>query len=317
MTIGGIMANRSTRDGYGDALLELGQDERIVVLDADLSGSTKTAAFANKYPERFFDCGIAEANMMATAAGIATCGKIVFASSFAMFAAGRAFEQIRNSVCYSNLNVKIAATHAGVTVGEDGGSHQCLEDIAVMRAIPNMTVMCPADYNEAKQAIRAAAEHDGPVYIRLGRPSVPDLGEHEFKFGKATIVREGADATVIATGIMVSESIKAAEILARSGVSIRIVDMSTIKPIDAEIIIDSAVKTGAIVTAEEHSIIGGLGSAVSEVLAENCPTIAKRIGTRDVFGRSGKPAELIEKYGLNASSIAAAVEEILAKKHNA
>lgn len=311
------MASIATRDAYGEALAELGAiNENIVVLEADLSKSTKTSDFKKVYPERFFNMGIAEQNMLGTAAGFAAAGKIPFASTFAVFAAGRAYDQIRNSIAYPNLNVKIAATHAGLTVGEDGGSHQMLEDIALMRALPNMTVIVPADGVETKQVIKAAAEHEGPVYIRLGRPKVPVLfgDDYKFEIGKGVVLKDGADVTLIATGIMVSKAVEAAELLAAEGISAAVVNISTIKPLDAELIIAQAQKTGAVVTCEEHTICGGLGSAVAEVLVENCPVPMVRVGVADKFGESGLPDELLEKYGLSAANIAAQAKAVIARK---
>lgn len=307
----------ATREAYGSALAEFGHDERIVVLDADLSKSTKTETFKKKYPERFINMGIAEANMMSTAAGLAATGKVVFASSFAMFAAGRAFEQVRNSIAYPELNVKIGATHAGISVGEDGASHQCIEDISIMRTIPNMVVISPCDAIEARAAVQAAIEHKGPVYLRFGRLSVPVLFDKEtykFELGKGVMLEEGTDVTIIANGLMVPEALEAKKLLAEEGISARVINIHTIKPIDKDIIVKAAKETGAIVTAEEHSIIGGLGSAVAEVLAEECPVPLKRVGIEDVFGRSGKPAQLLEMYGLTAKNIAAKTKEVLNKK---
>ncbi|TYP57811.1 transketolase family protein [Thermosediminibacter litoriperuensis] len=306
------MPKIATREAYGEALAELGEEIKdIVVLDADLSKSTKTSVFAKKFPERFFNMGIAEQNLMGTAAGLATCGKIPFASTFAVFATGRAFEQIRNSICYPNLNVKIAASHAGITVGEDGATHQSIEDIAIMRSLPNMTIINPADAVEAKQAVRAAALHKGPVYLRLGRHPVETIFDEHYKFepGKGVILRDGKDVALIATGIMVAEALKAAEILAKGGINAMVINIHTIKPIDKEIILQAA-ECGAIVTAEEHSIIGGLGSAVAEVLVEEKPVPMKRIGIRDVFGQSGKPEELLKAYGLTAEDIAEAARSL-------
>lgn len=312
------MANLATREAYGKALVELGEkNKNIVVLDADLSKSTKTADFGKAYPERFFNMGIAEGDMMTTAAGLSTCGKIPFASTFAVFATGRAFEQIRNSICYPELNVKIAATHAGLTVGEDGASHQSIEDISIMRTLPNMTVICPCDDVEARAAIIAAAEYDGPVYIRLGRSSVPTLNDeatYKYEIGKAVTLREGRDVTIFATGIMVNEAMKAADILKNEGIDAEVINIHTIKPIDVEVVISSAKKTGAVVTCEEHNVIGGLGSAVCEVLSENCPVIVKRVGVMDTFGESGKPAELLKEYGLTAGNVASAVREVVGIK---
>lgn len=307
----------ATREAYGQELVRLGADNKnVVVLDADLSKSTKTHDFMKNYPDRFINMGIAEGNMMATAAGLAAVGKIPFASTFAVFATGRAFEQIRNSICYPKLNVKIAATHAGVTVGEDGGSHQSIEDIAIMRSLPNMTVFVPADAVETAAAIRAAAEIEGPVYIRLGRSGVPILHGEDFKFtpGEAVTLREGTDVALIATGIMVSAALEAAEALAAEGISAMVVDVHTIKPLDIFAIVEAARTCGAVVTAEEHSIIGGLGSAVAETLAEHHPVPLKRIGMRDSFGESGKPAELLEHFGLTATNIAETAKQLLAKK---
>lgn len=306
----------ATRQSYGDALAQLGEEFPIIVLDADLSKSTKTEVFKKKYPDRFINMGIAEANMMSTAAGLAACGKTVFASSFAMFAAGRAFEQIRNSICYPNLNVKIGATHAGISVGEDGATHQCLEDIGIMRTLPNMTIINPADDTEAKAAVRAACEHKGPVYLRFGRLGVPVIfgDDYKFEIGKGVLLAEGADVTLVATGLLVEMALKAKELLANEGISAEVINIATIKPIDEEIIVKSARKTGAVVTCEEHNIIGGLGSAVAEVLCENCPTPMQRIGTRDVFGRSGKPAELFEVYGLTPAAISEAAKKAIKNK---
>lgn len=307
----------ATRDAYGNTLVELGRENRdIVVLDADLAKSTKTIKFKKSFPERFFDMGIAEQNMIGTAAGLAAAGKIPFCSSFAIFATGRAFEQVRNSVAYSGLNVKIAASHAGITVGEDGGSHQSVEDIALMRALPNMTVFVPADAVEAAGAVRAAASLNGPVYIRLGRPAVPVVHGPDFEFipGKAVVLREGKDAAIIATGIMVSAALEAADLLAKENIEIGVLDIHTIKPLDVKAIVTAARKTGALVTAEEHSIIGGLGSAVAEVVAENHPVPLKRVGLPDIFGESGSPAELLEKYGLTPQNLAVSVREVMARK---
>jgi len=297
----------ATRESYGNALCELGEKYDILVLDADLSKSTKTDTFKKKYPDRFINMGIAEANMMSTAAGLASCGKLVFASSFAMFAAGRAFEQIRNSICYPNLNVKIGASHAGISVGEDGASHQCLEDIGIMRTLPNMIVINPADDTEAKAAVKAAAEHNGPCYLRFGRLAVPVLFDESYKFeiGKGVQLKEGTDVTIVATGLMVGTALDAAELLKSEGISARVINIHTIKPIDREIIAKAALETGALVTCEEHNIIGGLGSAVAEVLCETHPAPLMRVGTEDVFGRSGKPDELFELYGLTAQNIVA------------
>lgn len=309
------MAKKATRESYGAALAEFGADERIVVLDADLSKSTKTEVFLKKYPERFINMGIAEGNMMSVAAGLAAAGKTVFASSFAMFAAGRAFEQIRNSIGYTNLNVKIGATHAGISVGEDGASHQCLEDIALMRSIPNMIVINPADDIEARLAVKAAIDHDGPVYMRFGRLAVEDVNGEDYKFeiGKGVELADGKDVTIVATGLMVEMALKAREILASEGISARVVNIHTIKPIDEEIITKASKETGAIVTAEEHYIMGGLGSAVTEVVCANAPCPVKIVGT-DRFGKSGKPAELFEEYGLTPENIAKNAKEAIALK---
>ena len=304
----------ATREAYGKALAELGKQYDMVVLDADLSKSTKTESFKKQFPERFINTGIAEANMMSTAAGLASCGKVVFASSFAMFAAGRAFEQVRNSIGYPGLNVKIGATHAGISVGEDGASHQCLEDIGLMRTIPNMAIISPADAVEAKAAVEAAIKHYGPVYLRFGRLAVPilfDEATYQFEWGKGVQLEEGKDVTVIANGLMVPEALKAKTMLEEEGISARVVNIHTIKPIDADIIIKAAKETGAIVTAEEHNIIGGLGSAVAEVLVENAPVPMKRVGVEDKFGKSGKPSELLEWYGLTAKQIVTKVKEVL------
>ena len=307
----------ATREAYGQALAEFGEKYDIVVLDADLSKSTKTDTFLKKFPERFFNTGIAEGNMMSTAAGLAACGKTVFASSFAMFAAGRAFEQIRNSICYPNLNVKIGATHAGISVGEDGATHQCLEDIGIMRTIPNMVIINPADKAEAILAVEAAIKHDGPVYLRFGRLAVPEVFDrdtYKFEIGKGVELKEGSDVTIIATGLLVPEALTAAEQLADEGISARVINMATIKPIDKEIIEKAARETGAIVTAEEHNVIGGLGSAVAESLCETEPVPMLRIGTQDVFGQSGKPAELFEVYGLTAENIKNKCKEVIKMK---
>jgi transketolase len=311
------MKKIATRDAYGEALKELGAvNNNVVVLDADLSKSTKTTVFAKAFPERFLNMGIAEQNLVGTAAGLAAAGKIPFASTFAIFATGRAYEQIRNSVAYPKLNVKIAATHAGLTVGEDGASHQMLEDLALMRALPNMTVIVPADAEETRQAIQTAAAMQGPVYIRLGRLGVPVLFDHTYKFavGKAVQVAAGSDATIIATGMMVGVALEAAQSLQAEGIKARVLNMATIKPIDREAIVLAAKETGAVVTAEEHNIIGGLGSAVAEVLVETVPVPMMRIGVQDTFGESGTPNALLQKYGLTAENIAAAVRAVIARK---
>ena len=311
------MSNIATREAYGKALVKLGQvNDKVVVLDADLSKSTKTNDFLKTFPDRFFNMGIAEQNLMGAACGLAAAGKIPFASSFAMFAAGRAFEIIRNSACYPKLNLKVCATHAGITVGEDGASHQSVEDIAIMRAIPNMTVIVPADGTETEKVIFEIAKYNGPVYVRLGRAAVPTIFDdnYSFEIGKGTVVREGNDATIIACGIMVNEAIMAQEELKAQGINARVINMATIKPIDKDIIIAAAKETGAIVTAEEHSIIGGLGSAVSEVVGEECPVIVKKVGVKDVFGQSGNPKELLKHYGLTAADIVKSVKEAIEKK---
>lgn len=309
------MAKRATRESYGAALVQYGADENIIVLDADLSKSTKTEMFKKAYPDRFINMGIAEANMMCVAAGLASTGKTVFASTFAMFAAGRAFEQVRNSIGYTNLNVKIGATHAGISVGEDGASHQCLEDIALMRSIPNMTIINPADDIEAQLAVKAAIDHNGPVYMRFGRLAVEDINPADYKFelGKGVEIADGSDVTIIATGLMVEKAIQARKMLAQEGISARVVNIHTIKPLDTEIITKASRETGAIVTAEEHYIMGGLGSAVSEAVCANAPCPVKIIGT-DRFGKSGKPAELFEEYGLTPENIAAKAKEAIAMK---
>jgi transketolase len=307
----------ATRDSYGNALAALGAEhDNLVVLDSDLAGATKTGVFMKAFPERHFDFGIAEANMICAAAGMSTTGLVPFASTFAMFAAGRAFEQIRNSVCYPKLNVKVAATHAGLTVGEDGATHQAIEDVAIMRALPNMTVLVPADAAEAKAVVRWAAEYNGPVYIRLGRSGVPDVFDetYEFTFGKAVTLKEGKDVTLIGMGIMTSAALEAAEMLAEEGISATVLNMPTIKPIDEDAIVAAANATGAIVTCEEHNIIGGLGSAVAEVLAEKASARLVRVGVKDTFGESGKPADLLKKYGLTAADIVAAAKQAIANK---
>ena len=304
------------RESYGNALAELGEKYDFVVLDADLAAATKTGTFKKKFPERFFDCGIAEGNMMSVAAGLATTGKVVFASSFAMFAAGRAFEQIRNSIGYPHLNVKIGATHAGLTVGEDGATHQCFEDLALMRTIPGMVVISPADDVEAKAAVEFAINHYGPVYMRFGRMAVPVVNGEDYKFemGKGVNLRDGKDVTLVANGFMVHLALEAAEKLAEEGISARVVNIHTIKPIDKDIIVDAAEKTGAIVTAEEHNIIGGLGSAVAEVLCESCPVPMLRVGIEDKFGRSGKVQPLLDLYGLTVDNLVAKAKAAVALK---
>ena len=296
----------ATRESYGNALVELGKKhDDVVVLDADLAGATKTAMFKKAYPDRHFNCGIAEGNMMSIAAGLAAAGMVPFASSFAMFAAGRAFEQVRNSIGYPHLNVKIGATHGGISVGEDGASHQCLEDISLMRSIPGMVVMCPADDTEAKMAVRAAAKYDGPVYLRFGRAPVPVVfgDDYKFEIGKGSVIREGKDVSIIANGLCVASAIEAAEMLAKDGIDAEVVNMCTVKPLDEELVIRTASKTGKVVTAEEHSIIGGLGSAVAECLAEKCPTRMYRIGVRDRFGESASAAVLLHEYMLDGEGL--------------
>ncbi len=307
----------ATREAYGNALAEFGEKYDFVVLDADLAAATKTGVFKKKFPERFFDCGIAEGNLMSVAAGLATTGKIPFASTFAMFAAGRAFEQIRNSIGYPHLNVKIGATHAGITVGEDGATHQCLEDIATMRTIPGMTIVNPADAVEARAAVEAAILHQGPMYLRFGRMAVPviyDKDTYKFELGKGVKMTDGTDVTIVATGIMVDMALTAAELLKAEGISARVVNIHTIKPLDKEIIIDSAKATGAIVVAEEHNIIGGLGSAVTEAVCEACPVPVTRVGVEDQFGRSGKVPPLLELYGLTPANIVAKAKAAIALK---
>jgi len=305
----------ATRDSYGNALVELGATcPDLVVLDADLSGATKTGTFKKAFPERHINCGIAEGNMMTVAAGIATTGKVPFASSFAMFAAGRAFEQVRNSIGYPHLNVKIGATHAGISVGEDGATHQCNEDIALMRAIPGMVVINPADDIEAKAAVKAAYEYVGPVYLRFGRLAVPvinDNADYKFEIGKGIVLREGKDVAIIATGLEVGESLAAAEMLAADGIDAKVINIHTIKPLDEELVVAAAKETGKVVTVEEHSVIGGLGSAVADVLSEKAPTKMLKIGVNDTFGESGPAVALIKKYGLDAESIYKKVKEFV------
>jgi len=312
------MSKIATREAYGKALARIGQEnENIVVLDADLSKSTKTADFKKVCPDRFINMGIAEGNMMSVAAGLASCGKIPFASTFAMFAAGRAFEQIRNSICYPKLNVKVCATHAGITVGEDGASHQSVEDISLMRSIPNMIVISPSDAVEAEAAIEAIVKYDGPCYVRLGRSGVSvinDNPEYKFEIGKGITLREGKDVSIIATGIMVEAALEAANVLAEEGIKTKVINIHTIKPIDEELIAKAARETGLIITAEEHSIIGGLGSAVAEVVTSNLPVPVVRVGIKDTFGESGKPAELLKAYGLTSDDIIKAVKKGLQLK---
>lgn len=305
----------ATRQSYGEALVELGAEhDDFVVLDADLAAATQTGKFKAAYPDRFFDCGIAEQNLMGIAAGIATTGRVAFASTFAMFAAGRAFEQVRNSIGYPHLNVKIGATHAGISVGEDGATHQCNEDIALMRSIPGMTVVVPADDVEARAAVRAAYEHDGPVYMRFGRLAVPvfnDPETYEFQLGKGVLLREGTDVTIVACGLMVQAALEAAEALAEKGVSAEVINIHTIKPFDEELVRASAAKTGRVVTCEEHSVIGGLGDAVLSALAES-PVPTRKLGVDDVFGESGPAVDLLHKYGLDAAGVVRTVEGLLA-----
>ena len=308
---------KATREAYGEALKEIGgKNEQIVVLDADLSKSTKTNVFAKAYPQRFFNVGIAEQNLVGTAAGLAASGKTPFVSTFAMFAAGRAFEQIRNSVCYPKLNVKVAATHAGLTVGEDGASHQAIEDVSLMRSLPNMTVLVPADEEETRQAIAWAAAYQGPVYIRLGRMSVDNVSPEGYVFApaKAAVLTEGNDVALIANGVMVMAALEAAKMLAAEGIQARVINMASVKPLDEAAVVSAAKETGAIVTCEEHSIIGGLGSAVAEVLAEQAPAPMERVGVKDTFGESGKPKELLAKYGLTAADVAEAARRVVARK---
>ena len=305
----------ATREGYGAALAELGAEhENLVVLDADLAGSTKTGVFGKAFPERHINCGIAEGNMMSVAAGLAATGKVAFASSFAMFASGRAFEQIRNSIGYPHLNVKIGATHAGISVGEDGATHQCNEDIALMRAIPGMVIINPSDDVEARAAVKAAFYHEGPVYLRFGRLAVPVINDHpdyKFEIGKGVVLKEGTDVTIFATGLEVAEASIATELLEADGISVNLINIHTIKPIDEELVVAAAKKTGKVVTVEEHSVIGGLGSAVCDVLSEQAPTRVMKIGINDVFGESGPALELIKKYGLDGQSIYEKVKEFV------
>ncbi|MGL4450935.1 MAG: transketolase family protein [Sarcina sp.] len=312
------MAKIATREAYGKALVELGKvNDKVVVLDADLSKSTKTADFSKEFSDRFINMGIAEANMMSVAAGMSTCDKIPFVSTFAMFAAGRAFEQVRNSICYPNLNVKICATHAGLTVGEDGASHQSVEDLALMRAIPNMTVISPSDAVETEAAIKAIAEYNGPCYVRLGRAGVNvinDNANYKFEIGKGVELIKGTDVTIVATGIMVDEAIAAEKMLKAEGISANVINIHTLKPLDSELLIKAAKDTKAIVTAEEHSVIGGLGSAVSEVLCEVCPVPVIKVGVMDTFGESGQPDELLKAYGLTADKIVEAAKKAISMK---
>ena len=309
------MVKKATRESFGETVTALAAEyPEIVVLDADLAAATKTGIFKKAYPERFFDCGIAECNMVGVAAGLATCGKIPFAASFAMFSAGRAFEQVRNSVGYPKLNVKIVGSHAGISVGEDGATHQCCEDIALMRTIPGMTVIVPADDIEARACVRAAYEFEGPVYMRFGRlatPVINDREDYEFKIGRGVVVREGSDVTIIACGLMVAEALEAAEALAADGIDAEVINMHTIKPLDERLVVASAKKTGRVVTVEEHSIVGGLGEAVASVLTEQHPVPMRRVGVRDVYGESGPAVDLLHKYGLDADGIEAAVRSVL------
>ena len=307
------MVKIATRDSYGKALAELGAEfDNLVVLDADLAGATKTGVFQKAFPDRHFDCGIAEANMICMAAGLSTTGLVPFASSFAMFAAGRAFEQVRNSIGYPHLNVKIGATHGGISVGEDGASHQCCEDFALMRSIPGMTVICPADDVEAKAAVRAAYEMDGPVYLRFGRLAVPVFHGEDYKFeiGKGEVIREGTDVAIIANGLLVYEAIQAGEMLAEAGINAMVINMATIKPLDEELVIEAAKKCGKVLTCEEHSVIGGLGEAVCSVLSEKCPTVVRRIGVNDEFGHSGPAVALLKQFGLSAENIVAVAKDL-------
>jgi transketolase len=311
------MTKIATRDAYGEKLVELGSKYKdIVVLDADLAKSTKTILFKKNFPDRFFDMGVAEQNLIGTASGLALAGKIPFASTFAVFATGRAYDQLRNTVCYSRLNVRVVSSHAGLTVGEDGGSHQALEDIALARVLPNMTVIVPADAVETHSVLELAVAYKGPMYIRLGRPKVPIVSSDDYRFelGKGCVLRPGSDATIVACGITVAFALEAANILMEKGLDVEVINMASIKPIDSDLIVQSAAKTGAIVTAEEHSIIGGLGSAVAEVLAENMPVPLERVGVKDSFGESGSPEELLDKYGITSHHIAAAVERAVSRK---
>jgi transketolase len=314
-----LSAKESTRVEYGKTLAKLGEENsRIVVLDADLSGSTQTHHFAKVFKERFFNVGIAEQDLMGTAAGLALGGKIPFASTFAMFATGRAWEQIRQTIAYGNLNVKIVASHGGVTVGEDGGSHQSVEDLALMRILPNLVVLVPADGAETRAMTRWAAAYEGPVYMRTGRMAVTVIYDdnYTFELGRGSLLREGDDVTLIGIGIMVQACLEAADLLAAEGIEARVVNLSCLKPLDRDLVVDSAVHTGALVTAEEHMVVGGLGSAVSEILAESCPTPLKRIGLHDTFGMSGKPADLLKHYGLTAEHIKHAADQVMARKGN-
>ena len=310
------MKKVATRDSYGNALKELAAEyDNLVVLDADLAGATKTGVFQKAYPERHFDFGIAEANMMCAAAGMSTMGLVPFASSFAMFAAGRAFEQVRNSIGYPHLNVKIGATHGGISVGEDGASHQCCEDFALMRSIPGMTIICPADDVEARAAVRAAYHHEGPVYLRFGRLALPVFHDEDYKFeiGKGEVLKDGNDVAIIANGLMTYEAIVAGEELAKMGINARVINIATIKPLDEELVVKAAKECGKVITCEEHSIIGGLGEAVSSVLAEKCPTIVRRIGVNDEFGHSGPAVPLLKQFGLSSEHIVEVAKELCGK----
>lgn len=308
--------NKATREAYGDTLIELiDKNKDVVVLDADLAHATKTLGFSQKCPERFFNMGIAEADMIGTAAGLATCGKIPFASTFAVFATGRAFDQVRNTVCYAKLNVKIVGTHAGITVGPDGGTHEAIEDIAIMRALPNMSIIVPSDDVEARAAVLAAAEYNGPVYLRMARVASKTYHaeDYKFEFGKGELVKDGKDITIIATGLMVPKALEAAEKLAESGIKAQVVNIHTVKPLDEELVVECAKKTGRVITAEEANVYGGLGSAVCEVLADKYPVPVKRIGVQDKFGKSGDPNELLEEYGLTAEHMIAVAKEMVQK----
>ena len=307
------MIKTATRDAYGKALAELGQEkDNLIVFDADLAGATKTSVFQKAFPDRHFDCGIAEGNMICAAAGASTMGLVPFASSFAMFAAGRAFEQVRNSIGYPHLNVKIGATHGGISVGEDGASHQCCEDFALMRSIPGMTVICPADDVEAKAAVKAAYEMNGPVYLRFGRLAVPEFHEKNFNFqiGKGEVLRDGTDVAIIANGLLVYEAIKAGEALAEQGINAMVINMATIKPLDEELVLEAAKKCGKVITCEEHSVIGGLGEAVCSLLSEKLPTIVRRIGVNDEYGHSGPAVDLLKQFGLSAEHIVEVATEL-------
>jgi transketolase len=313
------IVKKATRESFGEALCELAEiNDNIVVLDADLASATKTEIFKKKYPDKFFDCGISECNMIGVAAGLSTCGKIPFAASFAMFSAGRAYEQVRNSVGYPHLNVKIAGSHAGISVGEDGATHQCCEDLALMRVIPGMTVINPCDHYEMKAAVKAIAEYNGPCYIRLGRLAVESVNnndDYHFEIGKAIQLREGTDVTIIATGLLVQEAVKASDALKSKGISARVINMHTIKPIDREIILKAAKETGKIITAEEHNVIGGLGDAVSSVISEELPVPLLKIGINDVFGHSGPATELLKEFGLTADNIESKTVEFISNKY--